>query len=141
MLDLLLAFVGSLCAGILFNVKKRNLFLTGLSGLCGWLAFSLVYGLTHEIMLPTFLGAVAVGLFSESMARVTRSPATVFSISGIFPLVPGIAAYNAVQYIVENKLTEAAGKAVETVASAGALAFGIMLITAVFRFNQNSIKT
>jgi len=134
MSEIVLAFAGSLCAGILFNVKKTNLIWTGLSGTLGWIAYSWLYGITGEIILPTFVGAVIVGLFSESAARILKSPVTVFSISGIFPLVPGIAAYNTVQYIVENRLADAAGKAIETLASAVAIAFGIMLVAAVFRF-------
>lgn len=134
MRDIILAFFGSLCAGVLFNVKKSNLFWTGLSGVFGEIAFIWFYSITGEIILPSFAGAVAVGLYSESAARVLKSPSTVFSISGIFPLVPGVAAYNTIQLIVEDHLAEAGNKAFETIASAGAIAFGIMMITAVFRF-------
>lgn len=129
----MLAFIGSLCAGILFNVRRKNLIWVGLSGTAGWIAYSVLYKATGAIIVSTFVGAVAVGLFSESLARITKSPATVFSISGIFPLVPGIGAYTTVQYVVEDKLSQAAGKAIETVASAAAIAFGIMLIYAGFR--------
>lgn len=134
MIQLVLAFVGSFCAGILFNVKRKNLLWTGLSGVLGWMAYSWFHTLLGTVVFPTFVGAVVVGLYSESAARFLKSPVTVFSISGIFPLVPGIIAYTAVQYLVENRLQEAAGKAVETLASAFAIAFGLMLITAVFRF-------
>lgn len=134
MVELVLAFVGSLCAGVLFNVNKKNLLWIGLSGMCGWLVFAWMNVVAREAMLATFFGAVAVSLYSEIMARVLKSPATVFSVSGIFPIVPGIPAYNAVQYIVENRLPEAAAKVVQTMGSAGAIAFGILLVTAVFRF-------
>lgn len=134
MLQIVMAFTASLCAGILFNVRRKNLFWTGLSGALGWMAYSWLHRILGTVIFPTFIGAVVVGLYSESAARLLRSPATVFSISGIFPLVPGMIAYTAVQYLVENKLPEAAGKTVETLASAFAIAFGLMLITAVFRF-------
>ena len=74
-----------------------------------------------------------MGFYSESAARLLKTPATVYSIAGIFPLVPGIGAYNTVQAIVDNKLMDALSRAVETIASAGAIAFGIMLIAAAFR--------
>lgn len=134
MREMILAFAGSLSAGVLFNVKSKNLFWIGLSGMLGWMVFSRLHKTTGGIIIPTFLGAVAVGLFSESMARIIKSPATVFSVSGIFPLVPGIGAYTTVQLIVDNKLAEATSKAVETLASAAAIAMGIMLVFAVFRF-------
>jgi len=140
MQEIILAFTGSLCAAALFNASRKNLFWTGLSGAFGWVTFSWLYSATQQAMLATFLGAVTVGLYSEIMARVVKSPATVFSVSGIFPIVPGIAAYSTIQYLVENKLEEAAGKAVETLAQAGAIAFGILLATAVFRFGARLSK-
>jgi uncharacterized membrane protein YjjB (DUF3815 family) len=130
---MLLAFIGSLCAGILFNVKSKNLIWTGLSGALGWVSYILMNRATGGVIVATFIGAVAVGLFSESAARIVKSPATVFSIPGIFPLVPGIGAYTTVQYIFENRLSDAARTAVETIASAAAIAFGIMIVYAVFR--------
>jgi len=132
--DALLSFAGSMCAGVLFNTGKDKLAWTGVSGMIGWIVYAFFQETTGNIFVSTFMGAAAVGFFSELMARILKSPATVFSIPGIFPLVPGIAAYNTVQLIVENKLYDALGKAVETLGSAGAIAFGIMVVTALFRF-------
>lgn len=133
MREIIFAFIGSVCPGILFNIDRKKLLWTGLSGTLGWMAYIWTYGITGKTVFSTFIGAVIVGLYSESMARILKSPATVFSISGMFPLVPGIGAYTTVQFIVENKLSNAAGKGIETVASAAAIAFGIMLVSAVFR--------
>ncbi len=133
MLEFLLAFAGSFCAGVLFNVKGRNLVWTGFSGMVGWMVYIMLSKLTGQAFFSIFGGAVAVGLFSEIMARILRQPATVFSIPGIFPLVPGIAAYEAIQYLMSNKIQDAGGKMAETLAGAGAIAFGILLVTALFR--------
>lgn len=133
MREILLAFLGSACPGILFNIERRKLMWTGLSGVIGWMVYIWFYGQTGKVIFSTFVGAVFVGLYSEIMARIQKSPATLFSISGIFPLVPGIGAYNTVQLVMENKLGEAAGKGIETVASAAAIAFGIMLMSAAYR--------
>ncbi|MCX7748738.1 MAG: threonine/serine exporter family protein [Clostridia bacterium] len=131
--DLLLAFFGSLLPAILFNADAKRLFWIGLSGAVGWLIFINISEMIHQVVFPTFLGAFSVGIYSESMARLVKSPATVFSVSGAFPLVPGIGAYTTVQLLVQNKLQEAAGKALETISSAGAIALGIMAASAIFR--------
>lgn len=133
MKELVLAFLGSLCPAVLINVDKKKFFWVGLSGSIGWFVFAWVNGITGQTVVATFAGAVSVGLYSECTAKILKSPATVFSISGIFPLVPGIGAYNTAQLIVENKLIEAASKGIETVLSAGAIALGIILMSAVFR--------
>ncbi len=131
--EFVLAFVGSFCAGFLFNIKGSKLLWAGLSGMVGWIVYASVLTVTGQLFLSVFAGAVAVGVFSEIMARILKMPATVFSIPGIFPLVPGIAAYETIQFLLSDKLREAGGKMVETIAGAGAIAFGILLVTALFK--------
>lgn len=133
MRELILAFFGSLCPAILFNVKKERFFWVGLSGAIGWAAFIWLNITTGQVVLPTFVGALVVGLYSETMARIIKTPALVFSVSGIFPLVPGLGAYQTVRFIVDGKLQDAASKGIETVASAGAIALGIMFMSAIFK--------
>ncbi len=133
MRELILAFFGSLCPAILFNVKKERFFWVGLSGAIGWAAFTGLGVITGQVVLPTFVGALFVGLYSETMARIIKTPALVFSVSGIFPLVPGLGAYQTVRFMVDGKLPDAASKGIETVASAGAIALGIMFMSALFK--------
>lgn len=132
--ELALAFAGSFCAGLLFNVRGGKLFWTGLSGMLGWAVYSWLYASTGHSIAAIFAGAVLVGVYSESAARLLKSPSTIFSIPGIFPIVPGIAAYQSIQYLAENKLPQAGATVVETLAGAGAIAFGILLVTAIFRY-------
>lgn len=133
MRELVLGFFGSLLLALLYNVNKKHFFWVGLSGSMGWFAYKLVLNASGQVAISTFTGALAVGIFSEFMARRLKLPATVFSISGIFPLVPGIGAYQTAQMMVENRLTEAAITGIETIASAGSIAIGIMLASAIFR--------
>ncbi len=129
----ILAFLGSFCAALVFNIKGYKLLYSGLSGVSGWLVYTWMLYLTDHSILAIFLGAAAVGIYSESAARLLKAPSTIFSIPGIFPIVPGIAAYETIQLMTANELFKAGGKLVETLAGAGAIAFGILLVTAVFR--------
>lgn len=133
MTELILAFVGSFCGGIFFNVRKGSLFWTGFSGAAGWLAYLLVHNATGHLVLSIFAGAIIVGFFSEGAARIFKSPSTIYSIPGIFPLVPGIPAYESIQYMVENQLLKSASKAIEALEGASAIACGILFATAIFR--------
>lgn len=138
MLILLLALLGSITSGLTFNVRGYKLVFTGLSGVAGYLAYFLMLNWTGQSVLSIFIGAVVVGLYSEIAARLLRSPSTVFSIPGIFPLVPGITAYEAITLLTGNNLSEGWGKIIETVNGAGAIAFGILIVTAIFRFRSKS---
>ncbi|MEN6314846.1 MAG: threonine/serine exporter family protein [Clostridiaceae bacterium] len=133
MQEFILAFLGSLCAGFIFNVRGYKLIFTGLSGVAGWMVYIGLVSYTDQSVISIFAGAIAVGLYSESAARLLKTPSTVFSIPGIFPIVPGIAAYEAIQYMTSNDLYSAGGKLVETLTGACAIAFGILLVTALFR--------
>lgn len=133
MQEFILAFLGSLSAGFIFNVRRYKLIFTGLSGVAGWMVYVWAESFTRHSVISIFAGAIAVGLYSESAARFLKTPSTVFSIPGIFPIVPGIAAYETIQYMTSNDLNSAGGKLVETLTGACAIAFGILLVTAVFR--------
>ncbi len=133
MKEFVLAFLGSLCAGLVFNVRGYRLVYSGLSGVAGWMVYIGLLNLTGHSILSIFGGAIAVGIYSESAARLLKSPSAIFSIPGIFPIVPGIAAYETIQYMTANDMFHAGGKLVETLAGAGSIAFGIILVTALFR--------
>lgn len=134
MKELVLAFLGSFFPALLFNIEKKNLGWAGISGLIGWTIFKILAYLTGMPIIATFFGAAAVGFYSEIMARILKTPASVLSISGIYPLVPGIAAYLVVENVVIGNLEAAVNNGVETLAYAVAIAFGIMIATASMQF-------
>jgi len=129
-----LAFFGSIFPVILFNIDRKKIWWAGICGVVGWVVYSMVFYKTQSPGIPSFAGAFAVGLYSEFMARKLKSPAFVLLIPGIFPLVPGITAYNSLRNIVENNLTEALNKGIQTIAVGGYIVFGIMLSSAIFKF-------
>lgn len=130
-----LAFVGSIAPAMVLNIQKRVLLWAGLGGALGFctaLSFnpaSLVLSVSQ-----IFVGTLVVGIYSELMAIYLKTPSTIFCIPGIFPLVPGITAYQTVQSLVENKPQEAAVLAINTILKSFTIAFGIMIVTAIFRF-------
>jgi uncharacterized membrane protein YjjB (DUF3815 family) len=73
-----LAFIGSLTSGLTFNIKGRKLVFAGFSGMFGFFVFSVTSRLTGYEIFSIFVGAVAVGLYSETAARILKSPSTVF---------------------------------------------------------------
>lgn len=132
--QIILAFFGSAFPAILFNINRKKILLAGLSGALGWSVYLFVLYKSKSSVAASFAGSIAVGIYSESMARILKTPAFGFLIPGIFPLVPGFSAYTTLRFIVENKLYEAVDKGIQTVGIGGSIGFGIMLSTAVFKF-------
>ena len=140
MKEIFLAFLGSYCPAILFNIERKNLIWAGLCGATGWTAYKSVLILTKSNIFAVFVAAMAISLISEVMAKILKTPSTVFYIPSLFPIVPGIPAYYTVLYIIDKKIIDAAYKGLETLGSAGAIAFGILLISTIFRY-INTQKT
>lgn len=140
-IQIILAFFGSVFPVILFNIDRKKIIWTGICGAIGWATYLAVYNGTHSSTIASFIGTFAVGIYSEFMARRLKTPAIEFSIPGIFPLVPGITAYNTISLIVEQNYPLALSKAMETLGAGGAIAFGIMLSSTTFRFIIRMVKS
>lgn len=139
---LALAFLGSIAPAIVINIEKRLLLWAGLGGMLGILTALLINPSVLSFSIgQIFAGTIVIGLYSEFMAKVLKAPSTVFVIPGIFPLVPGITAYKTIQAFADNQVAEAALLAIDTVAKAFTIAFGIMLVTALFRFVRKARRT
>lgn len=132
--QIILAFLGSAFPVILFNIDRKKIWWSGIGGAAGEAVAILVFRGTNSTVISSFAGAFAVGLYSEIMARIIRTPAFEFLIPGIFPLVPGVAGYNTLIYILEKDFSKALSKGFETIAIGGSMSFGIMLSSAIFKF-------
>lgn len=137
----LLSFLGSVFPVILFNIDRKKIIWCGLAGALGWIVYSLNLSLTGSEVIGSFWGAFAVNLYSELMARVIKTPASMFYVPGIFPLVPGITAYSTIISIVQSNFTVALNKGILTLAIGGAIAFGIMLSSTIVKLILNIIKS
>ena len=133
-IQIILAFFGSIFPAILFNIDRKKLVWAGLCGAIGWATYLVVFNFMNSSVMASFAGTFIVGIYSEFMARKLKTPGIEFSIPGIFPLVPGITAYYTISYIVDQNYSLAYSKGLQTIAAGGAIGFGIMLSTTTFRF-------
>jgi len=126
-IEFIVAFFATAAFSILFNVPKRQWAFAGLTGGMGWLCYRLVEEPSGGI-LATFVAVIVVTLLSRALAVIRKSPVTVFLVSGIFPLVPGVGIYYTSYYFMMNDLTLASQKGIETIKIAVAIAIGIVCV-------------
>lgn len=138
MLMTILAALGSISCGVLFNMPARKLLAAGILGAVSYLTYYYMNATTGATIVSIFTGAFIMGITSEFFAIVLKSPSTVFSIVGAIPLVPGFAAYNTASLIIEMKYLDATMKGVYTIACAGSIALGIMLATSFFKIYREA---
>ncbi len=123
------SFLASLGFAGIFNIRGKNLIYSSIGGSIGWLFYLLCKNNSFLPAISFFVGSFAVGIYSETMARILKTPVTTFVIIGIIPLVPGGGMYYTMQKCVEGKITESLNIGFETLSIAGSIALGIILVS------------
>ena len=132
-ITVLASFVGCIGFAILFNVHGPGGMLCALGGGLTWLAYCITYRFSKDVVTSNLIAAVFASMYSEIMARIRKYPAISYLVVSLFPLLPGAAVYFATNCIVTGDMDGFATKATQTVAMAGALAVGILIVSTTVR--------
>ncbi len=127
------AFFASAAFSVLFYLPKRYIIHAGMSGSFCWFIYLVVEKVTDDKVLATFVATLVVAITAHILARLLKTPVTLFLIPGIICLVPGGGMYQIVQSFIEgnNVLTQRYFN--ETLLVAGAIALGIFIVDTIFR--------
>lgn len=131
-LPCLYAFLGCGAFCFIFELRRWWYILSAaISGAVGWFVYLSLSDLTD--VSRYLLATIAVAVLSEIFARLYKTPATVFLIIGIIPLVPGGGIYYTMEALINGDLPLFVRYGMETAASAGAIAVGCSLVSSVAR--------
>lgn len=129
-LNYVIQFIASLIAtcafSILFSAPKKELLFCGISGAIGWMGYILISTIGGGITLGNVVGALLLTIFSRILATIRKNPATVYLITGIFPLVPGAGIYYTAYYLITDHMNEFSDYGLVTIKTAGAIVMGII---------------
>ena len=114
-LPCLWAFLACVGFTLVFNIHGVGKLICGFGGGLGWL----VYLLAGSSIVAAFLAAVAIGVFSEIMARLRRCPVTGYLLVALL--------------CVAGDTDRFLAELLHTFGMAAALAVGAMLASSVFR--------
>lgn len=140
MQQLVVSFFASAAFGILFSVPRNLLIPSGLVGMTGWWLYSLLSTGGLTTVPATLLAAFAVTALGLVFARFYKVPVTVFSASGIVPLVPGGLAYDAMRNFVANDYNAAIQFSAKTLMISGAIAMGLILAEVVYQVLKQNVR-
>lgn len=121
-------FLAALFYSITSNQPKRTVILSSLIAFAGYAIFELL----NETALAYFFATLAISVLAEICARLTRTIATLYNVSALIPLVPGVGLYRTMRFIVERNLQMASQVGVETLMGIFAIALAISLSSALF---------
>ncbi len=123
------------CAGfvIVFNVHGYGSVLCALGGAITTGAYCLALALGCDVLLCCFLATCVAAAFSEIMARVRKYPAISYLLISVLPLIPGAGIYYAAQETIRGNMDLAAEYGLNTLATAGVMAAGILVVSTAVR--------
>ena len=116
------AFGGTLGYAYILNAPKNTILPASFIGLAGYMAYVLLGMAGFGTMSAYFLSTVLVSVVCELLARKMRTPATIFLLSALVPLVPGYNFYLAMLALVENRGAAAAQEGMVAVQIVAAIA-------------------
>ena len=131
-LSFIYSYVACLAFTFIYNMRGKFIWLAPLGGAIGWLVYNAM-SFTGKDILQYFVATVAIAIYSETMARIHKTPMTMFLIVALLPLVPGAGIYYTMDYCISGDQTAFGQSLVHTLAIAGSLSLGIVLVSSLFR--------
>jgi len=135
--EILVSLIATFGFGIIFNIHGKNLIFASLGGGFGWIVYKTALNDGLSLSLSLFLASTIFSSYSEICARILKTPVTTFVICALIPLVPGGGMYYTMYEVVQGNIDKALSLGLETLASAGALALGIIFVSTLTRLMRN----
>ena len=132
-LQVVSAFIGVVAVAVLFQVPKKHLVLAGVTGASGWLVELVMEEVLKSAVFSSFLAALLVALLAQIFARVSKAPVTLYLVTGILPLVPGVGMYRTVYYLLQSNRELTAYYFSYTLQVAGMIALAIFVVDSFFK--------
>ena len=128
------AFVGCYGFTFLFNIYSFGGILCALGGCIVWAVYCLCSFFGFNDILCYFCAALMAAGYAETMARIRKYPAISYLVISIHPLIPGAGIYYTTNFLVAGDLTNFASQGKHTIAIAGVIAVGILLVSTIVHF-------
>ena len=107
--------------------ERTALVAAAFGGAAGTIGFLLAQSAGVGFVVASFVAAVPVGLVGRLMERRNLAPPLIVSISGITPLLPGLALLHGTYAILNDQLAVGFGAVLGALATGTALAAGVVL--------------
>lgn len=130
-LKVIAAMLATLGLSVLFQTPKRQWIFCCLTGGFGFLisAVSLHFGL--PTVLATVAATAALTILARLLATWREVPVSVFLLTGIFPLVPGVKIYLTASSAFLKDMSMFADMGMDALMQSGAIVMGILLASSI----------
>lgn len=137
-IPIIASFVATLGFALVYNIRGRNLLLATLNGAFSWAVYLLCQHFFDSLVFSFFAAGAATAVYAELGAYLFKTPATVYLIPGIIPLVPGLTVYRTVESGLFGDLSAFGEGLFSTVKIGGAIALGLIFMSAFIRLVRSA---
>ena len=134
-IQLIGCFIGCCGFAVIFNIHGPGMLLCTLGGVITWGVYLLLLELGYDDIIANLVATVIAAAYAEFMARVRKCPAISYLVVSIFPLIPGAAVYYTMNYAVRGEMTSFANQGMHTIAIAGIMAVGMLMVSTTVRLS------
>lgn len=124
--EFIVAVVATLSFALLFSAPKNELLYCGFTGGLGWIIYYVMTTIGFGVVFASVVATFFLTIFARAFAVIRKNPATVYLLSGIFPLVPGAGIFYTVYYLLLGNNELYSEKGLQTFEIAGAIVIGII---------------
>ena len=140
MMNLLYAGLGSLGFGMISKANKNKYVYITIGGVLNYLAYYLSYKYTNNIFLASAVCAVVTKFYSNIMATILKCPTTIFTLTGLIPIVPGGSLFYMMQNLVLSNSNEAIKQGIITVEVILGIVSGMLFASSIIAIIKTVMK-
>lgn len=134
--NLLTALFSTVGYCLLMNVPVKKIIPASVGGMLSWLLYLLLKDRVQSVFYLLVLVGAFAATYSEIAAKIAKTPATLFLLPALIPLVPGGSAYYAMLGLVQNRFGDMRHYALLTGQWAVGLAAGICVVAVIRQIEQ-----
>lgn len=139
-IQLIAAFFGAGGFALVFNVRPSLVIYGALGGLLSWGLFLLMEDLIGNHFVACLVSSAFSAFYAEVMARIKKTPASVFFIPSLIPHVPGSSLFYCMSAALESDWNAFRSYGTDTLQYALGIACGISFTWAIWYMVQKYIS-
>ncbi|MGN1298454.1 MAG: threonine/serine exporter family protein [Candidatus Scatovivens sp.] len=139
-IQMIAAFLAVFFFSVTLEVNKKFIIYAGITGMLGWITYLICKKFQINDILSYMISGVVITLVSYILSKIFKVLVTIFLIPGILPIVPGVAIYRTVYYLIMNNIESTRYYLIQTVLIAGSIAIAIFLAESIVIVNSKIKK-
>ena len=134
LLDIITCVIGTFGFSVLLKVSKQKIILTVTGGIISAVISVAMLNNGFSTFKSTFFAMTAICIYSEILARITKTPVNVILMPSTVPLLPGGSLYYTMSCLVHSEIEMFFHYAKETVLTGLGIALGAIFVSIIITF-------